>query len=117
MVRNMKIKTKQSPRIIGGIALALIFGNTSQAEPPPDLLNSITWMRQEAQKSRAAKVIPDLLVPSAQGFWSITSTRNISAGQSVVAIPVFTHGVAPMRIAPEFKLAPLPQPNSLPVKK
>lgn len=82
------MKTKLSGILLGsGLLLATAAG--SWAEPSPDLMNSLSALRLEAAK--AAQVKPATLqakTECAKCVWS--STRNITAGQSTVAVPDFT---------------------------
>ena len=82
------MKTKLSGLILGS-TLLLVSVVVSRAEPNPDLMNSISNTRLEAAKtSKASAIKSSAKHDFAKGSpWS--HTRNITAGQSTVAVPDF----------------------------
>jgi len=87
----MKTKSTRFNRILLGSALMLATGGMSQAEPSPELMNSISRMRLEAQKRDRAAVATFNPVSPFRTHWNWSDTRNITAGQSSVAVPRWQH--------------------------
>ena len=111
------MKTIHINTMVLGTALILTGGAISQAGPSPDLMNSIHWLRLEAQKranADAARFKPDSIGITC---WSRSRTRNITAGQSSVAVPDLPHRVVGEGTPGDFQIAPLLQPNSTPETK
>jgi hypothetical protein len=82
----MKIKCNG---IILGSALLLASAGMSWAEPSPDLMNSIASTRLEAAKASEASVVKSNAKPDRAKCSPWAHTRNITAGQSTVAVPDF----------------------------
>jgi hypothetical protein len=90
--KTLKIEsmnTKTNGILLGStMLLATVAGSWAGASP--DIMNSITAARLEATKASEAKAVkPHATHGCAQcSIWS--HTRNITAGQSTVAVPDFT---------------------------
>lgn len=110
-MRSTIMKTYRLNNIVLGVALLLAGVGTSRAEPSPDLMNSIHRLRVEAQKNARVAFKP---ASASVAYWSWTHTRQITAGQSTVAVPDFSHRVLAEGTASDFKTAPLQQPSSKP---
>ena len=96
--------TKLNSLFLGSVLIVATTG-IGRAEPSPDLMNSITTMRLEAQKASKAsssKANTDSDC-SKRLIWS--RTQNFTAGQGTVAVPDF----APQSGSREneFQIAPL----------
>ena len=105
----MKNKITKFNGLFFGSVLVLASIGIVQAEPSPGLMNSITTMRLEAQKTSRTTLGKANSERSVQCLaWS--STRNVTAGQSTIAVPEF----APLcgSREKEFKAAPLKQKES-----
>lgn len=75
--------------ILLGSALLLGPAGVSWAGPSPDLMNSVLSLRLEADKVAQAKPA----APQAKRECAdVLRTRNITAGQSTVAVPEIAYG-------------------------
>jgi hypothetical protein len=113
-MRSTIMKTYRLNSIALGVALLLAGVGTSRAEPSPDLMNSIHRLRVEAQKNARADAAAFKPGSASVAYWSWTHTRQITAGQSTVAVPDLSHRVLAEGTASDFKTAPLQQPSSKP---
>ncbi len=75
-------------RILLGGALVVAAAGISWAEPSPDLMNSITSTRVQADKTTTNKPVSLEAKHGCTGCQSKTATRTVTAGQSTVAAPV-----------------------------
>lgn len=83
------MKTKLNAAILGS-ALLLASAGVSWAEPSPDLMNSVTRIRLEAAKASKGNAIKSNAKRDYAESSPWSHTRNITAGQSTVAVPDFT---------------------------
>ena len=79
----MKTKT----RMIVGAALVLASAVIGQAGPSPDLMNSAMRLRLEAQRNSKSDADNPGSACGRTACWSWSHTRQITAGQSSVAVP------------------------------
>ena len=77
--------------ILLGSALLLAQVGVSWAGPSPDLMNSVLSLRLEADKVAQAKPAAQATLKCA-GYTDVLRTRNITAGQSTVAVPEIAYG-------------------------
>ena len=87
MKGKMKTRSKHLNGIVVGSALMLVLTMKGQAGPHPDLMNSISRIRSDAEKSTKTErgELKTSHCPVVNTSW--LHTRNITAGQSVVAVP------------------------------
>ncbi len=78
--------------ILLGSALLLAPFGVSWAGPSPDLMNSISSIRLEAPKASEASAIKSNAKSDCAKRSSWSHTRNITAGQSTVAVPEIAYG-------------------------
>lgn len=74
-------------RILLGSALVVAAAGISWAEPSPDLMNSITRTRVQVDKPMTNQPVNLDAKQGWTGCQSKTATRNVTAGQSSVAVP------------------------------
>ncbi|ODU23872.1 MAG: hypothetical protein ABS95_02875 [Verrucomicrobia bacterium SCN 57-15] len=84
------MKTKLSATILAS-ALLIASAGAGWAEPSPDLMNSISRTRSEAAKASASKPIKSKAKHDYAKSSPWAHTRNITAGQSTVAVPDVAH--------------------------
>ena len=84
---KMKTRSKHLNGIAVGSALMLVLTIAGQAGPHPDLMNSIWRIRSDAEKSTKTErsELKTSQCPVVNRSW--LHTRNIMAGQSIVAVP------------------------------
>ncbi len=96
--RKPKGKMKTTSKHLNGMAvvstLMLAVAITGQAGPAPDLMNSLWRIRLDAEKSTKAQGSEMKTSHGAIVSWSWLQTRNITAGQSTVAVPDTSHAMA-----------------------
>ena len=78
--------------ILLGSALLLAPAGVSWAGPSPDLMNSVLSVRLEADKVAQAKPAAAQATLKCAGYTDVLRTRNITAGQSTVAVPEIAYG-------------------------
>ena len=78
--------------ILLGSALLLAPAGVSWAGPSPDLMNSALSMRLEADSVVQAKPATPQAKRECAGCTDVLRTRNITAGQSTVAVPEIAYG-------------------------
>jgi len=108
------MKTYRLKSIVLGTALVLTAVGTSRAEPSPDLMNSIHWLRMEAQKRAKADAVTSKPASAEVTPWSWSRTRIITAGESSVSVPDPSQRVVTEASPRDFKVAPLRQRDSKP---
>jgi len=108
------MKTYRLKSVVLGTALALTATGISRAGPSPDLMNSIHWLRMEAQKRAIADAATPKQAFPCTTYWSWSRTRSITAGQSTVSFPDLSQRVVTEAKPGDFKLAPLQQRDSKP---
>lgn len=86
MTEKTIMKTKSSAIILGS-ALLLASAGVSWAEPSPDLMNSVARTRLEAAKASDTSASKSNAKRNHAKCSPWAHTRNITAGQSTVAIP------------------------------
>ena len=87
------------------IALVLTAAGLSRAEPCSDLMNSIHRMRLEGQKRAKADVATSKPASAGITYWSWSRVRNITAGQSSVAVPELSQRTVVEPMPGDFKTA------------
>ncbi len=78
--------------VLLGSALLLAPAGVSWAGPSPDLMNSISTTRLEAAKASDASAIKSNAKRDCAKCSPWSHTRNITAGQSSVAVPEIAYG-------------------------
>ena len=101
----MKTKITELNSLFLGSVLIVVTTAIGRAEPSPDLMNSITAMRLEAQKTSKASSGRANADRDCSKCLIWSRTQNITAGQGTVAVPDF----APKSGSREndFQIAPL----------
>jgi len=92
----MKTNSKRMYWPLAASALLFAFAATGQAGPPPDLMNSVWRLYSDAQKRCASECRSFEANKDANVRWSWLHTRNITAGQSSVAVPDTTEAATPV---------------------
>ena len=72
-----------------GSVLLLVSSSPIWAEPSPDLMNSIAVIRAESAKTNSVE--PESKLEHA-GCLVRLETRNVTAGQCTVAVPMIAYG-------------------------
>lgn len=85
------MKTKLNGILLGS-ALLLAPVGVSWAGPSPDLMNSVSSLRLEAAKVAQARPAAAQVTLKCAGCADVLRTRNITAGQSTVAVPEIAYG-------------------------
>jgi hypothetical protein len=75
-------------RVLLGGALVAAAAGISWAGPSQDLMNSITRTRVQAGQATTNKPVNLGAKHECAGCQSRTATRNVTAGQSTVAVPI-----------------------------
>lgn len=104
----MKTRSNRPKVILAEIAMLLAPIGATQAGPPPDLMNSVWRIHSDAQKCTAAECRSSHSNHGAGTSWSWSRTRDITAGQSSVAIPDMSR-IAMPRMKDDPKTAPVHQ--------
>ncbi len=78
--------------ILLGSVLLLAPAGVSWAGPSPDLMNSISSTRLEAAKASETSVVKSNAKRDSAKCSAWSQTRNITAGQSTVAVPEIAYG-------------------------
>lgn len=85
------MKTKLNGILLGSALLLAPIG-VSWAGPSPDLMNSISSIRLKAAKGPEASAVKSNAKRGCAKYSPWSHTRNITAGQSTVAVPEIAYG-------------------------